>query len=105
MTSHALVSREQAEEMLSRIESPLFRNAHSMHTEYAVVLASAYLALLDHVRKLEDVVQWALDEGGWRLIYYSDDPPHNLVNTGDMFGSRVNRWEAALSHPGSEEES
>lgn len=53
---------------------------------------TGHLGLVDtckRARELEAALQWALDQGGWKLLYYATGPIPDIINATDMFNARV----------------
>jgi hypothetical protein len=55
-------------------------------------------ALRQRVAELEAALQWALDGGGWRLLYYAHDIPA-IIDTTNIYSAKVRGANEAPSLP------
>lgn len=44
----------------------------------------------DYIRELEAALQWCLNEGGWRLVYYADKVPE-IIDATDAYNAKVRK--------------
>lgn len=53
-----------------------------------------------HVKALKAGLQWALEEGGWRLIYHASEPPPSVIDARDRHNPKIVLTETADTQNG-----